>query len=347
VVSAFLPIWILTAIGYVVGRTGVLGAAATDVLGRFVFLVAMPAALFGTLSRAPLAQFGGVGLLAFATSTFVVGGVAFAIARWRLRRTLGEQAIAGMASGYINAANLGIPVAVRILGDASFLAVVLLFQVLILAPLVLSALDLDARVRAGSAARQAVAGGPAEAGGRPAAAGPTVAGGTEAAAAMGRARRWGRLISLPMRNPILLACAAGVLVHSAGWTVPGLLRGAIELLGAAAVPTALIALGLSLYRPPALADEPDLPGRGAELLLIVVLKIVAQPLLAYGIAHFVLGLNGPQLLAVVICAALPTAQNTFLFARAYGVDSRLARDSVVASTALSMITLTVAAALLT
>lgn len=313
-VSAFLPIWILTAIGYAVGRTGVLGVAATDVLGRFVFLVAMPAALFATLSRAPLAQFGGVGLIAFAASAFVVGGVAFAIARWRLRRTLGEQAIAGMASGYINAANLGIPVAVQILGDTSFLAVVLLFQVLVLAPLVLSALDLDARGRADRA---------------------------------DPLRRFGRLLSLPLRNPILLACVAGVGVHSAGCQVPELLRGPLDLLGGAAVPTALVALGLSLYRPPSAADEPDLPGRRSELLLIVALKIVVQPLVAYGIAHIVLGLDGRQLLAVVICAALPAAQNTFLFARAYGVDSRLARDSVVASTALSMITLTVAAALLT
>ena len=333
-VSAFLPIWVLTAIGYVVGRTGVLGAAATDVLGRFVFLVAMPAALFSTLSRAPLSRFGGVGLLAFATSTFLVGGVAFAIARWRLRRTLGEQAIAGMASGYINAANLGIPVAVRILGDASFLAVVLLFQVLILAPLVLSALDLDARARARIAAEPTDSGldhDRADAG----------AGTTR------RARHLARLVTLPLRNPILLACAGGVFVHSAGWHLPVLMRGVVDLLGGAAVPTALVALGLSLSRPPVLSDEPEMPGRRSELLLIVVLKIVVQPLVAYGIAHLVLGLTGPQLLAVVICAALPAAQNTFLFARAYGVDSRLARDSVVASTGLSMITLTLAAALLT
>ena len=136
-------------------------------------------------------------------------------------------------------------------------------------------------------------------------------------------------------------------MHSAGWHLPVLMRGVVDLLGGAAVPTALVALGLSLYRPPVLSDEPEMPGRRSELLLIVVLKIIVQPLVAYGIAHLVLGLTGPQLLAVVICAALPAAQNTFLFARAYGVDSRLARDSVVASTGLSMITLTLAAALLT
>jgi predicted permease len=136
-------------------------------------------------------------------------------------------------------------------------------------------------------------------------------------------------------------------VHAAGWHVPRAVGGVLDLLGAAAVPTALIALGLSLHRPAGELDGvPPMPARRQELVAVVALKMLGQPAVAYLIGHLVLGLRGPHLLAVVVCAALPNAQNTFLFARAYGVDSRLARDSVVASTALSMITLTVVAAVL-
>lgn len=50
--SAFTPIWTLTAIGYAVGRSGLLGDRAEPVLGRFVFHVAMPSALFAMVSGA-------------------------------------------------------------------------------------------------------------------------------------------------------------------------------------------------------------------------------------------------------------------------------------------------------
>ena len=40
--AAFAPIWALTAVGFLVGLSRALGPAAVDVLGRFVFTVAMP-----------------------------------------------------------------------------------------------------------------------------------------------------------------------------------------------------------------------------------------------------------------------------------------------------------------
>ena len=50
--------------------------------------------------------------------------------------------------------------------------------------------------------------------------------------------------------------------------------------------------------------------------------------------------------AVVVCAGLPTAQNTFIFAQEYGVGEALASRSVLITTALSMATLAASAALL-
>jgi malonate transporter len=305
VLAAFAPIWALTAVGYLAGRSQVLGPAAVDVLGRFVFYVAMPAALLSTLSRQPPQGFAGKGIAAFAVGTFFIGGVGFAVARWLFHRPLGEQAIAGMAAGYVNAANLGIPVAVQVLGNASFLAFVLLLQTLIVTPIILGALDVAQREHRGS--------------------------------------RWRRLATLPLRSPVLIACAVGMTLGAARVRLPTLADSILVLLGAAAVPTALVALGLSLVR----AEPTDAqPPRPVELVLSTGLKVLGQPLVTYAVARFAFGLRGVELLAVVICAGLPTAQNTFVFARAYGVDGRFARDSIVTSTALSMITLTLAGALL-
>jgi malonate transporter and related proteins len=306
VLAAFAPIWALTAVGYVVGRTRVLGRhQAVDVLGRFVFFVAMPAALLSMLTRHPLTGLAGRGLAAFAVGTVVAGGAGFAASRWIFRRPLGEQAIGGMAAGYVNAANLGIPVAVQVIGNASFLAVVLLLQTAVITPIILGTLD--------------------------------------AAQNDDSTGRWRRLITLPVRSPILIACVLGVVLGLLGVHLPKLPDGILALLGAAAVPTALIALGLSLVPGEPTQGEPP---RRREVAVAVALKVLAQPVVTFLVAVYALGLHGVGLLTVVICAGLPAAQNTFVYARAYGVDGRFARDCIVASTALSMLTLTVAAGLL-
>lgn len=139
-VSAFVPIWVLTVVGYLACRGGLLGAAGAAVLGRFVFHLAMPAALFLALSRMPLSGFAGRPLLAFAVSTATVVGFGWGGASRLFGREPGERPIWGMTAGYVNSANLGIPIAAQVLGDVAFLAQVVLFQVLVVSPVILVAL---------------------------------------------------------------------------------------------------------------------------------------------------------------------------------------------------------------
>jgi len=72
--------------------------------------------------------------------------------------------------------------------------------------------------------------------------------------------------------------------------------------------------------------------------LLSALKLVAQPLVAW-LVGLALGLSRVELLALVVCAALPTAQNTYIFAREYGQGAPVARRTVVVTTAASMVTL--------
>lgn len=50
VLEGFSIIWVVIAVGYLVGRTGVLGEQARYVLNRVTFFVASPALLFTTLA---------------------------------------------------------------------------------------------------------------------------------------------------------------------------------------------------------------------------------------------------------------------------------------------------------
>ncbi|MFI7205355.1 AEC family transporter [Micromonospora aurantiaca (nom. illeg.)] len=309
-VAAFVPIWILTAVGYAACRWGLLGEAAASVLGRFVFHLAMPAALFLALSRMPLSGFAGRSLLAFAVSTVAVVGFGWAGASRLFGRGPGERPIWGMAAGYVNSANLGIPIATQVLGDVSFLAVVVLLQVLVVAPVILVALDRHSDP-------------------------------------VGRIRVR-RIASLPVRNPVILASLLGVACSAAGLRLPSAAAAPLTLLAGAAVPAALVALGASLHRTaPSRAEpaEPAEPAGAAELTAVSALKLVAQPVVAYA-AGLALHLSAPQLLAVVVCAGLPTAQNTFIFAQEYGVGEAVANRAVVVTTTLSLATLAVAATLL-
>lgn len=291
---AFVAIWAVAAAGWLVGRYGLLGPYADTVLARLVFFVATPALLFVTLATSRPHDVLTPALAAFVLSALVVQVAALALARYWWRWPVGEAVVAGLCASYVNAANLGIPVAAYALGDVSFAAPVLLFQVVVAAPLALAILELTGD-------------------GRP------------------------RVAMLPVRNPIMLASAAGLVLAAGGWRPPEEVLRPFELVGSAAVPTALLALGLSLAAGAGPAGRPEVPR--SRVLTLVGLKVLAQPAIAYLAGRYLLGLDGRPMLAAVVTAGLPTAQNVFVFAARYRRAASLARDSVVVTTLLCAVTL--------
>ncbi|MEE2031609.1 AEC family transporter [Rhodococcus chondri] len=304
VFAGFSVIFVIIAIGFVLGRRGTLGTEAQFVLSRLVFFVATPALLFDVLATSDLSVIFSANLYVAAATAFAVAIAYFVIAKLWLRRRVPELTIGALCAGYVNSANLGIPIAVFVLGDASFVAPLLLFQIVVLSPLALTMLDLST-MRPGASRLDT--------------------------------------LTAPFRNPIVLAGAAGLAVAISGWTMPDALLQPFHLLGGASVPGALLAFGLSLQGVRVL-EKGTSPRR--DVALAAVLKIVVQPLLAYAMGRFLLGLDGPELFAVVVVATLPTAQNVFVYASAYGRGTVLARDSALVTTLASIPALGVVAALL-
>ena len=116
--------------------------------------MAMPAVLLTTLSRTPVTRLLTPAIIVFASGTLVVGVGALAAGRWLFGRSLADRSIGAMAACYVNSANLGVPVAISVLGDASFIVTVLLFQVLVITPIVLTLVELDVAATSGTRRRE-------------------------------------------------------------------------------------------------------------------------------------------------------------------------------------------------
>nr|WP_272954542.1 AEC family transporter [Kribbella sandramycini] len=157
----------------------------------------------------------------------------------------------------------------------------------------------------------------------------------------GRRVQWRAVLTRPLRNPLTVASLLGLLVAAFDVPLPTLMMRPIDLLAAAAVPVALIAYGLSLS-----SGTKDSITLERDVVLAVVLKTVLQPLAAYAVGRWVLGLDGAALLAPTLLAALPTAQNVYVYAVHYRTSRTLARSAVLLSTLISIPLMTAIAGVL-
>lgn len=147
VLTGFAIVAVLIALGYLAARTGALPAEGESTLARFVFYLASPALLFTTLLEAPLETVFSRLLVGVAASSLVVAALYLLVSGLLWRRTLGERVIGALTASYVNAANLGIPISAYVLGDVSYVAPVLLFQLIVVAPVALLVLDLVSPTR--------------------------------------------------------------------------------------------------------------------------------------------------------------------------------------------------------
>lgn len=137
---------------------------------------------------------------------------------------------------------------------------------------------------------------------------------------------------VPLRNPLVLAILAGVATSWAGWTPPGPVLTVLGEVGHAAVPVILIAFGIALRNQRVLS-----PGTGRkDVLLAVGVKVVVMPVVALIVSRYLLGMGRHDVLTVVAMAALPTAQNVFVYADRYQADVVVARDAVLVTTLASL-----------
>lgn len=207
VLAGFFVVWCIILVGMFVGRRNILGDNARAVLSALTFFVASPALLFETLSRAKLHDVFAAPLLVTAVGGVATAALFFGIVRFLLKRSLPESLMSAMSASLANSANLGIPIAVFVLGDASYVAPLLIFQLAFFTPAFLMALDSTTTTHRTTPLS---------------------------------------FVLMILRNPMIVGSALGLVVAGTGLQVPELVMQPIHLIGGAAIPAMLIAFGMSL-----------------------------------------------------------------------------------------------------
>ncbi len=110
-----------------------------------------------------------------------------------------------------------------------------------------------------------------------------------------------------VHNPIVIGIIIGALWRLTGEPLPAAIDRLLELMAQAGVPTALVALGLSLV-------NFAIKGQVGTLITVTALKLLWMPAVAWILATYAFRVDEATRGIIVIMAAVPTGANAFLFA---------------------------------
>jgi predicted permease len=294
-----LPIFALILVGYAVRKAGLLGPHSTTELNRFVVYLALPALLFDIVAHTSWDAFYQPRFIAvFGLSSLIVF-LGTALLRLRAPRHLADSTIDGLNAGYANTGFIGFPLCLVVFGQGSLaptaIATLLTVCALFAVAIVMIEIGLQTEAR--------------------------------------RSRLVLKVARSLATNPLVMAPVLGGLVAASGLALPESIETFLKLLGGAASPCALVALGLFLAQTTA-STARDTPAT----LLFVVLKLVLQPALALGLA-VAFGLSSLLTHIAVVLAALPTGTGPFMLAEFYGREAGVTSKAILLSTVASLVTL--------
>ena len=139
-------------------------------------------------------------------------------------------------------------------------------------------------------------------------------------------------IKLTLKMPLLWATLAGIILKITSFNFPFRLDYGIKILGEAAIPMALLLLGIQLAK--------GGKGWGKKEVLASVLRLFIAPLIAIFVGNL-LQLQGVNFQVLVLQSSMPTAVNTYVWVNEFGGDAALTTRIIILSTILSFFTLSI------
>jgi predicted permease len=293
-----LPVFGIILAGYLTGRAKLLGAHATEALNLFVFYIALPPLLFLAMARTEMARilnWDFIGL--YGLSMLGLYLVALTVSRLVFKRSLGEAGLAGMAAIFGNTGYMGIPLTITAFGEEMAL------------PAIIATVMNSALVVGGVSA--------------------LVEGATRGG--QGSLVVAGHVLRSLSRNPLVLGPLAGLTIGGLDLPLPTPVVTFCEIVGGAAGPCALFAIGLFLVGKPIAASL-------GEVGVMVALKLLVLPALAFLMLPLFPGLDPDWARVLLIMTALPIGANVFVLAMKHDTWVLPASSATLLSTVLSVAT---------
>ncbi len=292
-----MPFFALIGLGYGSVRVGFVSKQAIANLTQFVFYFALSAMIFEFVSKLPIEEIFDVEVvIAYAVASILVYAIVFAIAQFR-KCSFSESSVEAQCAVIGNLGFLGLPMLIAVFGERAVAPLLLILTV----DLVLFGSIIVAAI-AGSRRDQASAG-----------IGTTIVMGL-------------------LKNPMIMSIVAGLLWSISALPTFEVTSNFLIILGAAATPCALFAIGGSLVE------------RSAERLHIAVwlsfAKLVMHPLAVCVSALFIFEVDRFFAGIMIVSSAIPVAGNVYIIAQHYDVAPQRASAAVLVSTILSVVSLT-------
>lgn len=292
-----LPFFAIIALGYGAGRTNFFSPEATAYLTKFVFYFALSAMLFrfaANLSLSEILDWQIVGAYLWATGVIYLLATAVALVR---KLGIQEAAVEAQCAVIGNVGFLGIPMLVLLLGEAAVGPVLLVLTVdlIVFGGLIVILITGSRDGRVSFGVLQSVG------------------------------------LGL-IKNPMIVSISLGLIWSGLRLPIPVPMNAFLDIIGSAATPGALFAIGASLAT------------KSAERIQVAgwlsFCKLVLHPAMVALAALFIFPVEDTYAAGVMIAAAaLPTAGNVYILAQHYGVAPARVSATILISTAASIVTL--------
>jgi malonate transporter len=145
------------------------------------------------------------------------------------------------------------------------------------------------------------------------------------------------IVMTVVRNPLIWACAIGLLINVVHLPLPRIWHEVADALGRSSLAIGLLVTGAGLH-----LEGLFRPSLAASVA--VFLKLVLMPVLAVALALW-FGLSGSDLAIVTACAAVPASSSSYVLARQMGGDAPLLAQIITLQTILAALTMPIAIAL--
>lgn len=296
-----LPVFLIILAGYFSRKVGLLGDGASRELNRFVVWLALPCLMFDVVATTDWASIWHPGFVAASlTGSFAVFAGGLLVGK-RRGLSLADMSVDGLNASYSNSAYIGFPLLFLIFGEASRPFVAIAATLTLMALFATATILIEIARHSGQKGHIVAT----------------------------------NVIRSTLRNPILVAPLAGLGWWLTGLPLPQPVDTFVSLLGTAASPAALVAIGLFIAARPL--------GEAATNPFVIVqtaIKLLVHPALTALIALYVLRLPEQIAVLAIVIAALPTGTGPFMVAEFYARDGKVTSGTILLSTCLSVLTIT-------